>query len=244
MKNMKKSVLIFFFLATFLISAISDAQNIPSSPRSRAAISRVKPRLQQELSDAGLTWGAPIFIRIFKETKELEIWLKKQNHFRHFKTYPICTYGQRSLGPKTRQGDGYAPEGFYYVSPQQMNPLSHFHLSFNLGYPNTYDRINGRTGGALMVHGDCVSIGCYAMTDKGIEDIFALVDASFQNGQKFFRVHIFPFPMIPENMRKHQDSKWYPFWENLREGYDFFEKNGHTPPNVIVKNKRYDFEPP
>ncbi len=240
---MKKLAIIFLFVATIVITAVSEAQDIPSSARSRAATSRVKPKLQKEFSSAGFNWGTPIFVRIFKKTKELEIWLKDQEKFRLFKTYTICTYGLRYLGPKIRQGDGRAPEGFYYVTPRQMNPLSEFHLSFDLGYPNTYDRVHGRTGSALMVHGSCVSIGCYAMTDEGIEEIFALADASLRNGQRFFRVHIFPFRMTNRNMNEHKYSEWYKFWENLKEGYDFFEKNGHNPPNVKVKNKRYVFEP-
>jgi murein L,D-transpeptidase YafK len=243
LRTMKKSAIIFLFVIAIVIPAVSEAQNIPSSARSRAAISRVKPKLQREFSRAGFNWAAPIFIRIFKKTKELEIWLKDRKNFRLFKTYKICTYGWRGLGPKIRQGDGRAPEGFYYVLPRQMNPHSEFHLSFNLGYPNAYDRVHGRTGSALMVHGSCVSIGCYAMTDKGIEEIFTLADASLRNGQRFFRVHIFPFRMTDKNMNKYKDSEWYKFWKNLKEGYDFFEKNGHNPPNVEVKNKRYVFEP-
>lgn len=242
-RNVKKLAIIFLFVTTIVITAVSEAQDIPSSARSRAAISRVKPGLQREFSRAGFNWGTPIFIRIFKNTKELEIWLRDRENFRLFKTYEICTYGPRSLGPKISQGDGRAPEGFYYVSPRQMNPLSEFHLSFNIGYPNAYDRAHGRTGSALMIHGDCVSIGCYAMTDKAIEEIFALADASLRNGQRFFRVHIFPFRMTDENMKEHKYSEWYKFWENLKEGYDFFGKNGHNPPNVEIQNKRYVFEP-
>jgi len=115
---MKKLAIIFLFVATIVITSASDAKNIPSSARSRAAISRVKPKLQGEFSNAGFNWGAPIFVRIFKKTKELEIWLKNQKKFRLFKTYKICTYGWRALGPKIRQGDGRAPEGFYYVLPR------------------------------------------------------------------------------------------------------------------------------
>jgi murein L,D-transpeptidase YafK len=146
------------------------------------------------------------------------------------------------LGPKRQLGDGQASEGFYYVRPIQLNPLSTFHLSFNLGYPNRYDRIHGRTGSALMVHGSCVSIGCYAMTDSVIEEIYTLADAAFNNGQPFFRVHLFPFRMTKGNMERHQDSAWIEFWRNLREGYDYFE-NTFKPPNVLVRNRRYVFEP-
>ena len=133
------------------------------------------------------------------------------------------------------------PEGFYFVTPGRLNPFSKFHLSFNLGYPNAYDRAHGRTGGALMVHGDCVSIGCYAMTDAGIEEIYALADAAFREGQPFFRVHVFPFRMTDENMARHEKSRWKDFWENLKEGYDFFERSGR-PPNVEVRGGRYVFE--
>ncbi len=240
---MNKPAIIYLCLIIFALPAGSEARDVPSSVRSRTAISKVSPDLQRELSRAGFSWGSPIFIRIFKSTKELEVWLRNRECFKLFKTYKICTYGQRSLGPKIRQGDGKAPEGFYYVLPQQLNPLSEFHLSFNLGYPNTYDRVHGRTGSALMVHGSCVSIGCYAMTDKNIEEIFTLADASLRNGQRFFRVHIFPFRMTDENMNKHKDSTWNKFWENLKEGYDFFEENGYIPPNVEVKDKRYVFKP-
>ena len=240
---MKKSSIFFIFIATTLTAVVSESQDVPSSARSRAAIDRVKPKLQMEYTLAGLNWGTPVYIRIFKKTKELEIWLRDRKNFKLFKTYKICTYGWRSIGPKIRHGDGRAPEGFYYVFPRQMNPLSKYHLSFNLGYPNKYDRIHGRTGSALMVHGKCVSIGCYAMTDRIIEEIYAVADASFRKGQRFFRVHIFPYRMTDKNMNRYKNSEWFNFWKNLKEGYDFFEKNGHTPPNVEVKNKRYVFEP-
>lgn len=225
-----------------LISAVSFAQSrIPSSSRSRNAISRVKPGLEKKFESEGLNYGNPIFIRIFKESKELEIWIKAENKFKLFKTYEICTYGSGTLGPKTRRGDGQAPEGFYFITPQQLNPLSNFHLSFNLGYPNKYDRTHRSTGGHLMVHGNCVSIGCYAMTNEGIEEIFAIGDAAFRNGQSFFRVHIFPFRMNETTMEKHKESEWIEFWKNLKEGYDFFETN-KIPPNVEVVNKKYIFE--
>jgi murein L,D-transpeptidase YafK len=238
---MKHSI-IYIFLTLVLITTDGLAQKIPSSARSRAAIARVKPYLEKTIKGAGFKWGAPIFIRIFKQSKELEVWLKDSSNFRLFDTYKICTWGWGGLGPKVKQGDGKAPEGFYFVRPRQMNPNSQFHLSFNLGYPNAYDRAHGRTGGALMVHGSCVSIGCYAMTDPVIEEIFTLIDASFRNGQQFFRVHIFPFKMTEENLKKHQDSEWISFWKNLKEGYDYFEKS-KKPPDVSVKNKKYVFKP-
>jgi murein L,D-transpeptidase YafK len=198
--------------------------------------------IMNELAGKDLEFGAPIFIRIFKKERLLEVWLKKDISFNLFKAYPICTYGSGGLGPKIRQGDGKAPEGFYFVTPSRLNPVSNFHLSFNLGYPNSYDIHHGRTGSALMVHGNCVSIGCYAMTDSGIEEIFTLADAAFRKGQSFFRVHIFPYKMTTENMEKYKENAWYGFWSNLKDGYDFFENNNRIPPNVEVRNGKYVFE--
>ena len=228
--------------------AISSAGNaspqieVPESRASRAAVERVRPGLSSKLEGAGLRLGAPIFIRIFKLERELEVWLDKGDRFELFRSYAICTYSGE-LGPKLRQGDNQAPEGFYFVGPEQMNPASRFHLSFNLGYPNAFDRAHGRTGDFLMVHGSCVSIGCYAMTNPVIEEIWTLADAALRAGQPYFRVHVFPFRMTGENMDRRGDSPWIEFWRNLREGYDWFERE-KRPPNVTVRQKRYEFLAP
>ena len=187
----------------------------------------------------GLRWGAPVFIRIFKEEKELELWVDDGKVFKHFKTWPICKYSGK-LGPKLKEGDQQAPEGFYFVPRSRMNPRSRFHLSFNLGYPNTYDRAHKRTGSALMVHGNCVSIGCYAMTNARIEEIYSLCDAALKGGQRFFRVHSFPFRMTEANMKRHAQSKWIEEWYNLKQGYDWFEKS-KRPPDTRVADRRYYF---
>ncbi|MEJ2568198.1 MAG: murein L,D-transpeptidase [candidate division WOR-3 bacterium] len=226
----------------FITNSTSFAERkIPSSIRSRNAIQRVQPYLRCEFEEKKLQYGSPIFIRIFKEPMELELWVKKEDKFNLFKTYEICTYGSGGLEPKTKEGDGKAPEGFYFVTPQRLNPVSNFHLSFNIGYPNKYDRIHKRTGGNLMVHGNCVSIGCYAITNPRIEEIYTIADTSFRAGQRFFRIHIFPFRMTKENMDRHNKSKYIEFWKNLKEGYDFFETN-KIPPDVDVRNKKYIFE--
>jgi murein L,D-transpeptidase YafK len=229
-------------LLLVLFSTSVAAQTPPSSPRSRQAIARQRRPLQRQLAARGFDWGAPLFIRIFKAERILEVWLKTPSGYKHFKSFPICTYGGKGLGPKLRQGDGKAPEGFYFVTPNRMNPFSRFHLAFNLGYPNPYDRAHGRTGSALMVHGSCVSIGCFAMTDRSMATIYALADAALRNGQPFFRVHIFPFRMNQRNMLRHRKSPWIGFWRNLKEGFDWFAKHHHTPPNVVLEKSRYCFE--
>jgi len=211
----------------------------PRVDRSAAAAQRVKPALEKALAAKKLRWGAPVFIRIFKEEKQLELWVDDGKQFQLFKTWAICKFSGK-LGPKLKEGDGQAPEGFYFVPRSRMNPRSRFHLSFNLGYPNTYDRAHGRTGSALMVHGNCVSIGCYAMTDPFIEEIYSLCDAALKGGQRFFRVHCFPFRMTEANMKRHARSKWIGEWRNLKTGYDWFEKT-KRPPNVTVGGTQYKF---
>jgi len=239
---MKRNIVFITSIFVFISTTITFAQpEMPSSRRSREAIIRVRPRLESALSKIGLRFGSPIFIRVFKKPYKLEVWIKDHKKFKLFKTYKICTYGFGTLGPKVKQGDGQAPEGFYFVSPKSMNPLSTFHLSFNIGYPNAYDKALGRTGGHLMVHGSCVSIGCYAITDSKIEEIYALADTALLIGRKFFRVHIFPFEMTKKNILKHRESQWLKFWKNIKKGYDFFEKT-NIPPDVLVKNKRYVFK--
>jgi murein L,D-transpeptidase YafK len=222
------------------VAAVPGSAQVPSSSRSRQAIERARPALERDLAAAGLRLGAGLFLRIFKETSELEVWLQGRDaRFQRFRTYPVCSFSGE-LGPKLQEGDGQAPEGFYWVGPRQMNPHSRFHLSFDLGYPNAYDRAHGRTGSALMVHGSCVSVGCYAMTDPGIEEIYALADAALRGGQPFFRVHVFPFPLTDEELQQRASSPWLDFWRNLQEGYTWFERE-RRPPDVKVEGGRYAF---
>ncbi len=223
-----------------VVVPVFNKQDVPSSQRSRTAIGRVAPSLVRNLQSTGLAYGNPVFLRIFKEERELELWVGKGSAYQLFRTYPVVAMSGK-LGPKLHEGDCQAPEGFYFVPPSRMNPNSRFHLSFNLGYPNKYDRALGRTGSALMVHGNKVSIGCFAMTDSKVEEIYALTDVALRNGQKFFRVHVFPFRMTERRMKEAQSDQWYSFWKNLKEGYDFFEKT-RIPPNVLVKDRKYVFE--
>jgi len=191
----------------------------------------------ERLDTVGAKVGDKIFVRIFKNESLLEVWIKPEHEYVLFKRYPICKYSG-VLGPKQKEGDKQSPEGFYKVTKRLLNPNSKYHLAFNLGYPNTYDRAHKRTGSYLMVHGECVSIGCYAMTNGKIEEIYQLVDKALQKGQKYVQVHAYPFYMTSENMVEYQDSKWYDFWSELKEGYDYFEAE-KLPPLIKVKNKHY-----
>lgn len=207
--------------------------------REEAAAKAARPRLEESLAAKKLNLGDPVFLRIFKAESRLEVWMKPAGgeRFILFKSWPICAFSG-ALGPKTKQGDRQAPEGFYAVGPRQLNPFSSYHLSFDLGYPNQYDRTKGYTGNLLMVHGKCVSDGCYAMTDPGIEEIYTLVQAALNSGQPFFRVHAFPFRLTDQNLAGHRENPWLDFWLSMRPIYNHFEKRG-LPPEVVVKDGRY-----
>jgi murein L,D-transpeptidase YafK len=212
----------------------------PESTLSKHAITRRAPALKVDLAAADLRLGAPIFLRILKRPGALEVFVENDaKRFVHFRSFPICAFSG-DLGPKLRTGDGQAPEGFYAVNERRMNPYSSYHLSFDLGYPNAFDRAHGRTGSALMVHGNCVSVGCYAMGDDAIEELWTMMAAAFSAGQQTIRAHAFPFAMTAKNLNAHAKNANADFWANLKEGWDWFETNGR-PPNVTVAAKRYAF---
>ena len=205
--------------------------------RADEAANRVLPMLEGDASALNLQIGAAVFIRIFKQDSVLELWLKGAKRYELFRSYPICAFSG-ALGPKTMEGDGQAPEGIYHVGLRQMNPASRFHLSFNLGYPNAYDQAHGYTGSALMVHGNCVSIGCYAMTDAKIEEIYTLMTRAFAAGQASIPVHAFPFRLTAQAMSEHSSHPSIEFWRELQPIYQAFEDN-LLPPNVQVRAGRY-----
>ncbi|GLI94777.1 L,D-transpeptidase family protein [Methylocystis echinoides] len=199
--------------------------------------------------------GDPVFVRIFKQEGQLELWLKKNGRYALYKTFPICKWSGR-LGPKLKEADYQSPEGFYSVSAKQLNPHSNYYRAFNVGYPNAFDRQNGRTGGLVMVHGACKSVGCFAMTDRGIEEIYNFVEAALRAGQKEIPVHIFPFRMTDSNIARETgagggwlafvgggggNQQWAEFWRNLKQGYDLFEHNGE-PPVAFACGDHYEFD--
>ena len=211
---------------------------VPTSDRAIAAAARVRLLLERELAAQGLAFGAPAFVRIFKQEHELELWLARDDGtYALFRSWPICTWSG-ALGPKTRQGDGQSPEGFYRVAQGQLNPASKYHLAFNLGYPNAYDRAHARTGDFLMVHGNCVSIGCYAMGDAAIEEIYSLVAAALDGGQPAVEVHAFPFRLDTQKLELQRESPWFDFWSQLKAGYDVFERT-RQPPRIDLAGLSY-----
>ena len=179
-------------------------------------------------------------MRIYKREHRLELWLEGAGgRFALFRAYDICRYSGQ-LGPKLAEGDRQAPEGFYRVAKAQLNPRSRHHLAFNIGFPNAFDKAHGRTGSFLMVHGGCTSVGCYAMTDAQIDEIYAVVAAALDAGQGEVDVSIFPFRMTAAALRASTSSEWSGFWANLKQGYDLFVQQG-VPPPVAVCGGSYVF---
>lgn len=197
-------------------------------------------KLVNEMASRGMQPADPIFVRIYKQESELEVWKRdRSGRFALLKTYPICRWSGK-LGPKMRENDRQAPEGFYFVSARQLNPKSQYHLSFNLGYPNALETALGYKGSALMVHGACTSSGCFAMSDSGVGDIYALAREAIVGGQQSIQVQSLPFRMTAANLAAHRGDANMSFWLNLKEGVDRFDVT-RQPPWVAACGRRYAF---
>ncbi len=224
-------------LAAFLAAA--DIRPAAAEPKHLAPIPAATLAL---MAARNTTAAAPILIRAYKKEAELEVWKQaRDGRFVHLKTFPICRWSGQ-LGPKTRQGDRQVPEGFYMVGPRQMNPNSAYYLSFDIGYPNAYDRAHGGSGAYLMVHGTCSSAGCFAMTDKAVGEIYAIAREALAAGQPAFQFQSYPFRMTAENMARHRSDPNIAFWRQLKEGSDRFEAIREEPA-VGVSDGRYVFGP-
>lgn len=211
------------------------------SYRSTRHVTPIPPATLALMSSKKVSAADPILMRAYKKESEIELWKRgSDGQYALLKTYPMCRWSGQ-LGPKTREGDRQAPEGFYDVTPGRMNPNSSLFLSFDVGYPNAYDRSRGHTGSNLMVHGSCSSRGCFAMTDEAIAEIYAIAREAFAGGQRSVQFQSYPFRMTPENLAKHRADPNIAFWQNLKEGSDRFEITKFEP-KVSVAGGRYAFD--
>jgi murein L,D-transpeptidase YafK len=232
---------LFAFVAIASAVALAGCYSENAVPVSASHVQPLSERMLAELESRNMAKGSPILVRIFKEESELEVWkIDGTGRFALLRTYPICRWSG-DLGPKFQQGDRQAPEGFYTITPGLLNPNSSAYLAINTGFPNAYDQANGRTGQFLMIHGDCSSAGCYAMTDEQITEIYALAREAFFGGQKSFQVQAYPFRMTPLNMARHRNSPHMAFWRMLKRGYDHFELTRQEP-KVDVCDRHYVFD--
>ncbi len=224
--------------ATCLLLALSSCTQ--EAYRSARDLAPIPVKTLALIADRGMDPGAPILMRSFKKESEIEVWkLNRNGKYALLKTYPMCRWSGQ-LGPKVRQGDRQAPEGFYDVTAAAMNPKSSLFLSFNIGFPNAFDRSLSRTGSHLMVHGACSSQGCFAMTDETISEMYALAREAFASGQRSFQFQSYPFRMTAENLARHRADPHFAFWKNLKEGSDIFEITGQEPA-WTVSGGRYAF---
>ncbi len=229
-----------FAVALGLLAGCTTQETLQIEQVSNRVEHPLPPKMQLKLAKMNLAMSSPIMIRVFKEEEVMEVWkANSQDRYQLVATYPICAWSGM-LGPKKKEGDRQAPEGFYNITPGQMNPNSQYYLSFDIGYPNKYDRAYGHTGRNIMVHGACSSAGCYSMSDAAVLQIYAFAREAFRGGQKSFQVQAFPFRMTAENMAKHRFSENYEFWKNIKTGYDYFEIT-HRPPEVDVCSRKYAF---
>jgi murein L,D-transpeptidase YafK len=219
------------------LAACNDESALPRSGRHYVPVSMAT---QEAMRDKGMRTHAPIVIRAFKQESELEVWKQDSSgKMALLKTFPMCRWSGQ-LGPKVKEGDRQVPEGFYNVSQGQMNPNSSYYLSFNIGYPNAVDRQLGRSGAHIMVHGDCSSMGCFAMTDGQVADIYALTREAFAGGQGSIQMQSFPFRMTPENLAKYRNDPHIGFWKTLKQGNDYFEVS-RQPVQTAACGGRYAF---
>jgi murein L,D-transpeptidase YafK len=230
--------------AAALTPCLGETSN-PSPPKATKelpakATKELPPELLSLLRQKKMPKHSPILMRIFKEEAELEVWKQDSSgRFEILKTYPICRWSG-DLGPKLYEGDRQAPEGFYTVTPELMNPNSSLYLAINMGFPNSFDKANGRDGTFLMIHGDCASAGCYAMTDEQISEIYSLARDSLV-GRPSFQIQAYPFRLTPANLARHRNHPNLAFWQMLKTGNDHFETT-QLEPKVDVCDRRYVFD--
>ncbi len=234
-------------LALLVATALSGCNDTLESAGS-VDLSKVKNKVEQplparivaDMQAKNMPRTSPIMIRIYKEEGKLEIWkAKADNRFDVIKSYDICAWSGK-LGPKIKEGDRQAPEGFYSLTPAHLNPNSKYYLAINTGFPNRYDAANGRSGTNLMIHGACSSSGCYSMTDEQVLEIYAFARDAFRGGQTAVQLQAYPFRMTADNMARHRNSEHYDFWKMIKVGYDNFEVT-KRPPEVSVCSKKYVF---
>ncbi len=186
-----------------------------------------------------------IYLRAFKSQNEMELWARNAEggEYKLIKTYHICAVPGR-LGPKRIQGDRQVPEGYYFID--EFNNASDYYLSLLLNYPNYSDQLLGsqKTGGDIYIHGGCVTVGCLPMTNPGIQEIYTVCLNARLNGQQYIPVHIFPTRLNKNGIAYlgrefPNDATRQQFWAELKNGYEYFEKNHKLLPVMYTPDGKY-----
>jgi murein L,D-transpeptidase YafK len=243
------------FLKLFIFSLLSVAFQTDSFkndqlryPRVRKAYEDKEAQMLSILNEHKLTTeNLQIYLRAFKEEKEIELWGKNKSdpQFQLLKTYKICR-SSGDIGPKRKQGDRQVPEGFYYINI--FNPFSNFYLSLGINYPNKSDRIlgvKGNLGGDIFIHGACVTIGCIPIKDEHIKELYIFCVEAKNNGQNKIPVTIFPTRLSSANFTELQnknpnENELIGLWTDLKKAYDLFNQNKDLPFIQFMDNGRHE----
>ncbi len=231
-----------FFLTAQSTASFKEMQLKHS--RVRNAYLNKQKELENQLKNSSFAGNDyEVFIRVFKHEQQLELWLKMKNQeeFKKFKTYAICA-SSGVLGPKRKQGDGQVPEGFYEIA--HFNPASSYHLSLKVNYPNKSDmkKAGSNPGGDIMIHGECVTIGCVPIENAPMEEVYLLCLESKNRGHAI-KTHFFPYRFNDKNtegIKKKYPPEMIEFWESLQQGFMYFEKHHKLPVINIDKNGNYN----
>jgi murein L,D-transpeptidase YafK len=243
-------IVILFFSSTLRQSPGQNFKNAQLQyPRVRAALAEKNNAIKELFNQRGVQYPPQaIFLRAFKEEQKFELWARTSinDQFKLIKSYDVCASSGK-LGPKRAEGDLQVPEGFYYID--RFNPVSNYHLSLGINYPNQSDRVlsnAARPGGDIFIHGNCVTIGCLPLTDDKIKEVYLIAIEAKSNGQQQIPVHIFPKQLnkagLDDLQARYRDNpRLISFWQNLKEGYDFFERNHKLPKITVDKSGKYSF---
>jgi len=183
--------------------------------------------------------GDPVFLRIFKTERRLEVWMEVDGIYRFLTRYSLCYY-PGVIGPKRSEDDDQVPEGFYRITAESLSPSDNRYRSIAIDYPNTYDRVHDWSGSGVTLYGSCSAAIGYGLDPGAMEEVYELVDTAISNGQSRVSLHLYPFYLSPERMEEHEGEEWYDFWENLKEGFDIFNRTRQVP-WVWVEDGRYVF---
>ncbi len=229
-------------ICVLLLAALpARAENVVEMPSPAVEEAAEPPsELEIDLEAGGFRLGAPAFIRIFKADSSLELWMLRGSRFELFKRYSICKWSG-VLGPKLFEGDKQSPEGVYFITANDLIKNRRWHRAMNIGYPNARDNALGLSGSGILIHGKCTSIGCFALTDEVVQDVYDVIDAALDSGQPRIPVHIFPFELTREKLAEVADDRWSGFWQELKRGHDLFLRD-RLPPRTFVCNGRYAFQ--
>ena len=224
----------------FCLALCADAKAASLIDKSPSSIAAVKEGLlTEEFAARGLKLGSPVFLRVYKQSSKMEVWVAQGPRYALFKTYRICRWSG-GLGPKMFEGDRQSPEGLYHITAEDLIVNPRWHRAMNINYPNRFDVVNGRGGSGILIHGKCGSVGCFAIQDNNVEEVYDAVRAALQNGQVSIPVLALPFsfatyaPAVEDTLRLNE------FWSDLRRADILFNRD-RVPPTAWVCDGRYYF---